>query len=397
MTAVSRDGARRIAPTAAGADVINAFLAANAEKSQETLRNYRSILRNLAKSMGKAPDRATKAEVFAWLLPHQNKPGTWNQYLTVARTFYTWAKKRNFLKGLKFRKAQGKIDVIRPEDVQWLLEACQTARDVAMVLLMVDCGFRAGEVASMRVRDVEYDAYGVKVACPKSKTRPRAVRGIECTAALSAWMARHPFKSDPEAPLFPVMKHQRGRYGRPIQPKYVWKLVHQIETRAKMLHPDLRHVFPHMCRHYSATQAAKLGLSESLLMLRYGWKTPDMARRYVHLTGGDADNKFLELQGIVKAKDQPSSWRDCPRCHARTRTGDLFCPQCGAPRDVRVSQDGEQYRVDILALIGEILQNRTTERETRLRDLMGQITDARLAKDLELASAVRIARLLLGS
>jgi integrase len=91
--------------------------------------------------------------------------------------------------------------LISPEELSKLVEAAENQRDRAFVLTHYDGGFRIGETLSMRIMNVDFDKYSAVVRVD-GKTGPRRVRLTIATPALASWLSVHPFRNEPEAPLW---------------------------------------------------------------------------------------------------------------------------------------------------------------------------------------------------
>jgi len=183
--------------------------------------------------------------------------------------------------------------VLRPEELEALLRACENPRDKAILAILAETGLRIGELLSMRLRDVEALSDGSFRLRVQGKTGLRVIVAIRSAPALSRWLEAHPRSGDPEAPLWTTLK----RPFRPLKPKAFREHLRHLAKRAGLSKP----VSPHMFRHTCMTQLARV-LTEQELKVVAGWTMSSrMASIYVHLSGRDAE---AALRKALKAGEK---------------------------------------------------------------------------------------------
>jgi len=91
---------------------------------------------------------------------------------------------------------------------QRLIASCESLRNRALVHVLYESGARAGEILSLKVGDVQFDRLGATVVV-KGKTGMRRIRLIESVPDIQRWIAVHPNRNNPEAPLFPSKGGER--------------------------------------------------------------------------------------------------------------------------------------------------------------------------------------------
>jgi len=90
-------------------------------------------------------------------------------YGRVLKHYFSWAKRRgiiqeNPLEGLCFRAPPSKpICPLTALEVSRLLAACHEPREAAAVLVLYDCGLRASEFLHLAWRDVDIEAFTLRV------------------------------------------------------------------------------------------------------------------------------------------------------------------------------------------------------------------------------------------
>ena len=244
-------------------------------RTRESSKNtYRVVLNRLVQfASGRDIDELTKSDLLGYLnrnvnLPNKPDkllaPASFNQQMAILKLYYKFLGK-NYFKGLKKKKETQKVLEIRQQDIDWMLETCENLRDKVAVSILTDCGFRVGELAKVRVCDVEITANGAIIQCPGGKTGSRRVQGLACTAIVAQWKEQHPHADDPNA-LF-ICKLQQN--DKPVSSQMIRTMFLHLERRAKLRHPDIRHVHPHALRHWAATQIARKGMSAPVMMARF--------------------------------------------------------------------------------------------------------------------------------
>jgi site-specific recombinase XerD len=163
--------------------------------------------------------------------------------------------------------------VLREDDLRRLLQACsgttfEERRDNAMIRLFLDTGMRRGELAGLRVGDIDFD-HEVAVVLGKGR-RPRACPfGHKTGRALDRYLrvrARRPHADEPWLWL--------GKKGR-LTETGVEQVVKRRGRQAGL--PDIH---PHQFRHTYAHQWLAAGGTEGDLMRLAGWKSRQMLARY---------------------------------------------------------------------------------------------------------------------
>jgi integrase len=91
--------------------------------------------------------------------------------------------------------------LLTKDELNKLAEATENLRDRAFILTHYDGAFRIGETLSLKILNVAFDKYSAVVRVD-GKTGPRRVRLTISTPALASWLSTHPFRNDPNAPLW---------------------------------------------------------------------------------------------------------------------------------------------------------------------------------------------------
>jgi integrase/recombinase XerD len=219
----------------------------------------------------------------------------------------------------------------RDDELEAMIKAAKSDRDKAIIAVEGELGLRPGELLSLRVGGVTMDDGGAVINVERGKTGPRRLRSIGAMQYLARYLEDHPFRGDPEAPLWVTESTSWGK--RPLGYVALSLMLKDTAKKAGIVRPR---VYAYMLRHGSATRNARF-LTDSELKLMYGWSMSSrMTGTYVHLSGGDLDEKYRQVYGTGKPAEPPRPTfapTICPRCREMAAPGMLYCPKCAAPLD----------------------------------------------------------------
>lgn len=258
---------------------------------------------------------------------------------TIIKAFYRWHRGTDEyppeVRGIRSgRRDLDKIPVdqlIISDDLDRLLTAHHHARDKAIIAVLYESGLREGEFCSLRIGSVEFDHYGAVILLPvgEGKTGARRIRLVDSADYLQAWVEAHPFKNDRKTPLW--LNLSKRSYLQALQGPGLWSFVKRAAKRAGIT----KNLYPHLFRHSSATEKARLGWREGELRAYFGWsRGSDMPSRYVHLAGLDYEDMMLERLGKKPrdhARTRALAPRVCPDCRTENVSNASFCKQCRRP------------------------------------------------------------------
>ncbi len=241
--------------------------------------------------------------------------------------------------------------VLSPEEVRALVKAGRNPMYKAAIAVLYEGALRAGELCSLRMRDLEFTEYGLRIRV-RGKTGVRTIPLHDSAPYLRAWLQVHPRPGDPDAPLFV----ERG--GGPLTRRALYQIVRRAGERAGLG----KSVHPHMLRHTRLTELAKR-LTEQELKAFAGWGADSkMAAVYVHLSGRDVERAVLrKVHGIepeeVSEEESPLRPEACPNCGYVNPRDAEFCLRCGYPLSERARRRAlekkEAIDQEILALLSD--------------------------------------------
>jgi integrase/recombinase XerC len=252
------------------------------QRSAATIRNRKCVVMIMARHFTAEsitdPAKVTKAQLTAYLLRQyqDRKPGGRVAFFQTLRVFWDWLAAEyevaNPMAGIPRPKGGAEaVPVIRPEDIGAILTACKdrfpalTARNTAIVWLMVESGLRRFEVTKLNLADIDLKARTVTVRCGKGGKARVSVFGDEAGQAIWRYL-RHRGRDD--GPLF------LSEHGGRLTPSGASQIIGRISRRSGV------QVRPHMFRHTWAHANLAAGLPESSLCQLAGWSDMSMLRRY---------------------------------------------------------------------------------------------------------------------
>lgn len=261
-------------------------------------------------------------------------------------------------------------DLLTVEEVSALIDKTTNKRDRAMFWVMFEGAFRPGELLHLRVGGVEFrDNY--LLLSTHGKTGNKRVALVVSFKPLLEWLAEHPLRDDPKAPLWysfsSMSKTKAVTYG------YLREHLKRCKEKAGIK----KRVWNYLFRHSQLTLLAKK-LSDQTLCVYGNWKPgSDMPARYVHLSGKDAENAILQLHGIKNDDGQSSvaTLKVCPRCGEQNTPEIKRCLRCGFILDeTLLAEVSRQEQTEIASIVSRL------ERLESLGEKMDRIIESLLEK-----------------
>lgn len=323
-----------------------------------TIKAYLQAIRTMGFD-GKSYEELTSEDLIAWqrdLLYCRIAKGnggklsdrTVDAYKGFVRSFLRWvhngtrqkAEPPECIGAIRRHRAKPELrkEVLSPEEIRCIVDACNTQRDRALIFMGYESGARAGELLSLRLRDVELDRYGA-IVIVKGKTGERRIRLVLSVPDLQLWLNIYPLRDNKDAPLWP----SRWIKTRPITVTHFHRL---LVKYAKVAGVNKR-VYPHLLRHSRATHLANV-LKEAQMREYFGWtKRSEMPSVYVHLSGRDVDHTLLRHYGIVVEEEvSPAEALKpirCPRCRFENPANFEYCGRCSMLLRVKPSAEMPEY------------------------------------------------------
>lgn len=264
--------------------------------------------------------------------------GEIRNYKKVLKKFFRWKTEDDLPKWvdrLKLKSVDSTVqpsDLLTQTDIDKMLAACRHPRNKAFIAVLLDSGMRVGALASTRIKNVEFNQSGAiiyisKTSKSKKSTAPKGIPLIWSAGFLNQWLAIHPLKDDPEAPLWTTLTvpHEALSYNA------IRVTLQEIAETAGVT----KRVNPHSFRHKAITSWVLDRLSEQEIKHRAGWSkgSNQMLKIYANFTDGEINDQIYERYGLKKDEKRQVTLEKCPRCFNVLRPSDRVCSQCSLVLD----------------------------------------------------------------
>jgi integrase/recombinase XerD len=173
-------------------------------------------------------------------------------------------------------------------------------RDYAILLVMLQTGLRASELASLRCDDVVLGT-GAHIRCLGKGRKERCTPLRPDTAkVLQAWLKER--RGDADQPLFPSIR------GHTLSRDALEHLVRKHSLTASRTCPSLaaKRISPHTLRHSTAMELLQHGVDQSVIALWLGHESVDTTQIYLH---ADMRLKEQALSRVTAPATRPGRYR----------------------------------------------------------------------------------------
>ena len=221
----------------------------------------------------------------AWLAEQQRRglsASSVYHYAQAARAFSNFMAGDGIVAESPFRAVKmPKLDkrilpAFSEKDVKRLLALCDTSRDKAAILFLLDSGVRASEFVALDVGDVDTKTGAVTVWQGKGRKGRLTFIGAKARLALGRYLAEREDVT-PDAPLWASLTTDER-----LTTSGLRQLLRRVGEAA-----GVDHCHPHTFRRTCALWALKAGMSIYHLQAMLGHEDLAVLRRYLALTAGD--------------------------------------------------------------------------------------------------------------
>jgi ribosomal protein L40E len=226
-------------------------------------------------------------------------------------------------------------ELISADELHMLLRHANNSRDKCLIALCFEAGMRISEALTIKIKHIEIlDTHmNIRLKGTKTENANRRITIIDSQNFVLNWLNDHPYRNDPESPLFVNISKN---YGSPLRYDAAKGVMNRILKRA-----GLRHINWHLFRHTAATTEAVRGMNPKLMNKKFGWnpnsKTPFI---YIALSENDLEEYELERKGIVipekEERERALEPKVCPRCGKINEATAIVCNQCGSALDPKI-------------------------------------------------------------
>lgn len=269
--------------------------------SAKTLRFYQQQLGIFAGHFGtEVVDQVTVPQIKAMLVTERKQrdwtTGTVNHQITAIRRLYSFLVEEELLphdpmhKLKKITAEQRLPEPFSEDELRRLLAAAaqgqHPVREQAVLLVLLDCGLRLGELHKLEVDDIDLPLMQIHVRLGKGRKGRIVPFSPPTRKALAKWIAVRPGPED--GPLWTT------NAGTPMEEWSIVSMVRRIAKRAKVEGCHL-----HRFRHSFAFTYLQQGGSIAHLQRLLGHSTPTMTQRYGHLADLDATEDHRRASPVV--------------------------------------------------------------------------------------------------
>lgn len=269
----------------------DAFMIAQeaAKHSPSTLDFYRKRLPRFLDFLTERgisdPNGITPTDIRAFILELQRQGLSdhyVHQHAQIIKTFCRFLEEEGYADHNAFARVKmPKVDnrvlpAFSPDDVKSLLAACQTARDRAVVLCLLDTGSRASEFVALNVGDVDLKTGAVRVERGKGGRGRVCYLGAKARQALLRYLKERPMAGLTD----PLWLTHKG--GHRLTYSGLAQLLRKLGQAA-----GVKHCQAHTFRRTSALWSLRAGMSIYHVKAMLGHSGLHVLQRYLALVESD--------------------------------------------------------------------------------------------------------------
>jgi len=305
------------------------------------ISKYAGHLPSLLRAIDFDPSEATREDiekVVAWINTHPYRELTKHDLKITLRKFIQYAKLGSCDKktplppeiawfSLTVREKDSRVtpeNLLTPEDFKAIVQKIENRRDKALVHILFEAALRPGELLGMTVGSVQFKENYCLISV-NGKTGIKRIPLVVSFKPLLEWLEEHPYKNDPEAPLW--ISLATNYKGKRLCYRHFRLIIKRLVKKSGIK----KDVWPYLFRHSALTALAKV-FTEARLEQYAGWiHGSKMTRRYVHFSARDLEDAVLELHGLKKSEETGGLPKlvECPRCGNKNSPGNVRCGFCG--------------------------------------------------------------------
>jgi len=230
-----------------------------------------------------------------------------------------------------------RADLLTPAEVDLLIKAATYERDRAFIAVLWEAGPRISEIGNMQVKHVTTTPHGYTMDIT-GKTGTRSPLIISSAPHLAQWLALHPYRNDPEAPLWVQLRTPAAMEYRAIT-----IMLQRVFHRAGIKKPYHPHIFRHSRVTYVIANAI---MNEQQAKIYFGW-TPDsdmLGSTYAHLIDTDVNNAILRENNLAQHQQAHQELQPvkCNMCQQLNAPKAEYCQRCSAVLDLKRAYEHQQ-------------------------------------------------------
>ncbi len=303
-------------------------------------RNYLIVLRLFFLKVRKPLKKITRKDVEGYLLSIDklSEPTKIGRKTTIKIFFQKYYKMKkgypDVVEWISLRRGNNNHlpadQLLTKEEILTIANRTDNLRDKAIILLLYESACRIGEITNLSIKDAVSDNFGY-VLSVSGKTGQRKIRIIDSALILKEWINNHPYKDNPDSPMFICLS--KKDYGNRLTIAGIYRMIRLSVKRTEIR----KRVHPHLFRHSRLTELAREGYQESWLKKFAGWTgSSRMPEIYISLSAKDIDDVMLEKKGLKQKTtsiDRALDYIICAKCNTPNSPTNKFCGNCAMPLD----------------------------------------------------------------
>ena len=198
----------------------------------------------------------------------------------------------HYLKSYKDHNVSQRRQAISIAQAQKLVTSILDPKDRAVVVLLLKCGLRVGELTKLNISDVDLSTQTIRLHPTEKRSLETAFFDDETSRVLARWLRQRDGGAKTDA-LF------LDRYGNRISTESVGRIVNRYAVANGLHDPssdrhDLhKRLTPHSCRHAWTTWLRRAGMSREIRQTLRGDAIKEAVDTYDHLEEDELRASYL--------------------------------------------------------------------------------------------------------
>ncbi len=233
------------------------------------------------------------------------KPSTINSYLTNLYVVFGFMTEQDVISPdimrnkFRLKMPDALPKAIDPADILQLISAVKTARERALVLMLLRTGMRVGELLATKIKDINLTEKKIEIQQASKNYEGRIVyMSDDACEALKIWLReRLPGK---DYIFYGSGNRERLSYNRTRQ------LFIKCTQKAGLSHKGYT---LHCLRHTFASELLNAGMRLECLQVLLGHRNIEITRRYARLTDNTRKEEYFKAMQIIERGDVNGHYR----------------------------------------------------------------------------------------
>lgn len=280
--------------------------------SRCTVRDYLCTLRQFILWVDVPIESVDRRKILSFidhLLNRRLTPKTINCYLDSIRSFYRYLKDEEAIdienpvkSGYMLRLSKPLPRFLKDEEVKGLFETIENVRDRAILTLMLRCGLRVEEVASLRLDDLDLRRGTIIVRSGKGAKGRMVYMSTDAHTAVMDYL-----RIRANARLKGLFLVDKGALkGKSISVRGIQKRMESYARKSGV------HTSCHELRHTMATQLLNAGADLTVIQDILGHNRIATTQRYCRVSNLKVQEDYYKAMDVVMQRTSPASGNRMP-------------------------------------------------------------------------------------